>query len=1257
MRQAPDLKNAILENLRNCQTGDLLENAHALLHTLGYHSEKTVELSPNTPENFVESFVQVAGFNDEKALLNKWRTVDLIFQLTDEELNLAKVSNLRKDFDPKIYQSYLFIAIELEDDAYSRTKLVTITREVNKLFAMPVMVFFKTGSRLTISIINRRPNKRETSKDVLEKVTLIKDINLENPHRAHIDILYDLALPQLLRKRSISNFLDLHEAWQKTLDTSELNKKFYREIADWYFWAMSKVTFPDDAEKDPEIRNATSLIRLITRLIFVWFLKEKGLVPARLFDEAEMDGLLAKTDKNDSTYYKAILQNLFFATLNTEMNRDKPGSRRFVKDQYMVHTFYRYRRYFKDPDAALKLFEDIPFLNGGLFECLDRKGDDGNEIRIDCFSENPKHETRLQVPDELFFGAEQTVDLSDVFGDKRRAREKVRGIIRILDSYKFTVAENTPLEEEVALDPELLGKVFENLLASYNPETKTTARKQTGSFYTPREIVNYMVDESLIAYLETKLVEYHEAQTTFAPMTPPTQKDMFGKSKPQQTKLATQKVTLTEKQKQELNDRLRQLFDYGEEGNPFSEAETDALIRAIDTCKILDPACGSGAFPMGILHRMVHLLSKLDPDNRKWRQVQKARAIRETEDAYNLGDRDERYRRLAEIEETFDINSSDYGRKLHLIENCIYGVDIQPIACQIAKLRFFISLVVEQQADPTRPNLGIRPLPNLETRFVAANTLIGLEQTSGQLEDREVEKLKAELKEVRHRHFTARTYLTKEKYRRKDKEIRERLKVLLCDALNRDIAAKIAAWNPYDQNASADFFDSEWMFGIRDGFDIVIGNPPYLESRSPGFTHALKDQLQIAVRNRWRDDARYIQRGGDLLIYFIETSIYLISTTGHIVLIIQNSWLDTEYGKALQEFLIRHTQVKAIIDSDYKYFDSQEGPNINTVISLFEGKSSSKQNIVIFARCHDDFRNVNQSLYKIDSENNTSFEIRRYSYSQDIIHQHKWGLLLGMDEVFSDLLNVISDKGLHINNIHNNHFTFGQGLNLTKNHFVDYEYIQSFPKLRNATIPILTASDGAPFRIIKTSKCIIDKSRLSTKDMRQLQSQGIKVFDSSSSRKKPPVLIMPRGIGRHYCALNDISAHSSSGVDVYCNSIKHDRKVILNLWLFLNSSIAWLIRELSGRKNLGGGMLKAEAVDLKYYPVYFDFDKHETITNILNTIESRQAIDTLEEIETPEHKEIDNIVFSFLGLSKTMQDQIVVLLKRKILERQEKSKT
>jgi hypothetical protein len=501
-KNTTELKSLIISSLSSFPNTNIKDSIVNFFQTLGYSTKLNFELDNPSPIDFLKMINQ-DDIESQKLFLEEWQSVDYLFQLTEEQIK--QVTDI-SEFNINYINSYLFLTITLKKDYYSRTQLAQITREINQLSAIPIFVTFKHGNSLTLGIIDRRPNQRDKEKDVLQKITLIKDINFIHPHRAHIEILNDFALAKIIKDNKPENFDDLHQAWRKILDTSELNKRFYREITNWYFWAIDNVTFPDGII-DESIRNATSIIRLITRLIFVWFLKEKGLISHDLFNQEKINHLLKSFTDDESTYYKAILQNLFFATLNTEMNnenlhrkfRNKAKTKGDRDQNYMIHNLYRYEDYFVKSEDFLNLCADIPFLNGGLFECLDTKEE--KVIRIDGFSD--RKDNILSIPNKLFFGHEITIDLSKNYGDKKRKKEKVQGIINIFNNYKFTIDENTPIEEEIALDPELLGKVFENLLAEYNPETETTARKQTGSFYTPREIVNYMVDESLISYLTT----------------------------------------------------------------------------------------------------------------------------------------------------------------------------------------------------------------------------------------------------------------------------------------------------------------------------------------------------------------------------------------------------------------------------------------------------------------------------------------------------------------------------------------------------------------------------------------------------------------------------------------------------------------------------------------------------------------------------------------------------------------------------------
>lgn len=568
------------------------------------------------------------------------------------------------------------------------------------------------------------------------------------------------------------------------------------------------------------------------------------------------------------------MQNLFFAMLNspiTPEGKDTISERRFRngRGDYDNNKLMRHEDLFINPDKFVELANKyVPFLNGGLFDCLDDK-DKG--IYIDAFTDRKVISDQLVIPDFLFFGDEvgKNIDLSEWYGDKKKKKVSARGIIDILKRYNFTVEENTPFDQEVSLDPELLGKVFENLLAAYNPETQTTARKQTGSFYTPREIVQYMVDESLVAHLKRTVDE-------------------------------------------DLEPEYRKLIQYTDEGPTLTDDQKRQIMQSLYECKVLDPACGSGAFPMGMLQQMVHILGQLDPNNEQWKDMMLNNAISETSEAYHNATDEERAEIVADIERSFNesINRPDYARKLYLIENCIYGVDIQPIAIQISKLRFFISLVVDQKTN-TNPvdNFGIRPLPNLEAKFVAANTLIGLEKKEATLFDsEEIKKKEKELVLAKHKIFGAKTVRTKRKYKDRVAELRVEIANMIKEAnyIRNEEALQLAEWDMFNQNASSPFFDSEWMFGINNGFDIVIGNPPYLRVQG--------------LRENYQKDSKYYEKKYksatgrfDFYVLFMECGFNMLTTNGVLSYIIPHKFINSDFGIGIRKLIYETNAMQYLV--------------------------------------------------------------------------------------------------------------------------------------------------------------------------------------------------------------------------------------------------------------------------------------------------------------------------------------------------------
>jgi hypothetical protein len=845
------MKEKIKEKIQSFDIKDFYQSSMNFFNSLGYKSDKTLPPKTGSYKEFFEYFsINENILNSKKLKLDEWNEIQFLFQFSNDELiNAGQISMFysNKINTTKAYlKSYLFISIALKEKSYTKTQLVEITRFINsdKIFQMPVLILFHYNNQLCLSVIDRRMNKRDPNKSVLEKVTLIKDIRINEPHRAHIEILNDLHLSNL----NVNNFDQLHKSFKIVLNTKELNKRFYIELSNWYFRAMNVCKFPN--EIDEKNIKEISLIRFISRILFAWFLKEKGLISDEIFTQKFYnDEIKHDTSINSSRYYKAVLQNLFFATLNCKLpDRDfQQEAQNFYNKQYMVFNKYRYKDYLENPDRFLQFFKKIPFLNGGLFECLDCENESKSRVCIDCFSNNEKFRAKVIFPDSLFFNTD-TLDFSALYNDKRKSRVAVKGLFDIFNEYKFTIDENTPIEQEIALDPELLGQTLENLLASYNPETQATARKSTGSYYTPREIVDYMVDESLIAYLSQYLKDNDE-----------TLKDMDS-----------------------LDELLRDTFAYTEKEHPFNEKEVETIIDAVFKLKMLDPACGSGAFPMGILLKMVYVLERIDPENRVWK--------RKLLD--NIPD---------EMKSYIEVNTDNFSRKLGLIWNCIYGVDIQTIAIQLTKLRFFISLIVEENVNwNNEDNFGILPLPNLETKFVAANTLIGIERPAQMLlGDNQREEIEKKIKSNRLEYFNANSRREKKRIKDKDKKLRNELaEAMKFSGFDDEVAQKIANWEPYDINHSADWFDPEYMFMVTGGFDIIIGNPPYGAKTSS--LHKL-----YYKRNYYSCQTIKNKRKGniDTYVVFIEQGLRLLGNFGILNYIVPLSITSSESNISLHNFI------------------------------------------------------------------------------------------------------------------------------------------------------------------------------------------------------------------------------------------------------------------------------------------------------------------------------------------------------------------
>ncbi|WP_375560652.1 Eco57I restriction-modification methylase domain-containing protein [Bernardetia sp. OM2101] len=659
-----------------------------------------------------------------------------------------------------------------------------------------------------------------------------------------------------------------------------LNKQFYKDISD-AFNRLTGVTehkksvnqeinlftplkLPSLTQKEATKTSKEFAVRLIGRIIFVWFLKNKvskngtPLVPT--------DWLHSKKVENTDSYYHFFLEKLFFQVLN------KPLDERI--------------------DNILENHEKIPFLNGGLFEAQeeDYYNADKNGLSTNL--------NTLVIPNYW---------ITDFF--------------QTLERYNFTIDENSLSDQEVSIDPEMLGTIFENLLGEIEAEEGSTTkskRKSTGSFYTPRPIVDYMVEESLITYLKQNTNQDEE--------------------------------------------KLRELFKEDDKQSTDFE-DREQIIDAFLNVKVLDPACGSGAFPISVLQRINFALQKIDPNA----EIFKERLVKSITNSWLR----------KKIKDDLDTSTTDYARKFHIIQNSIFGVDIQPIATEISRLRCFLTLIVEEKVDDNAENRGIRPLPNLEFKFVTANTLKGIEDNvkGMTLTSKDVYK-EVELLEDKRENYLTSNGKDKENIKQDFIILQNKIKAIENEKAIKGVEGKglkLASWKPF-KNEPCEWFDANFMFGVQDNFDIIIGNPPY------GFRNVLTKEDKVYFRKTKNIEFK----SGDSAELFIKICFdNYLKQNGILSFIIPKKSL---YGDKWEGVRMNYWKKHDLV------FIADTGKSFQNVLleATVFGVKKSKTNSLVqlsFLKKDGSFERINQLDKELIFTKFNTCQIYKGVYPKDILHK------------------------------------------------------------------------------------------------------------------------------------------------------------------------------------------------------------------------------------------------------------------------------
>lgn len=586
--------------------------------------------------------------------------------------------------------------------------------------------------------------------------------------------------------------------------------------------------------------------KLLGQIVFLYFLQKKGWLGAE-------PGVSIVQGK------RRFIQELF--------ERSRAEGKNFY-NHYLKYLFYEALAQEREDNYYERFDCQIPFLNGGLFE-----------------AQHDWHSDKIQIP-ERFFRNQDTTQSGDVG----------TGILDVFDRYNFTIKEDEPLEKEVAVDPEMLGKVFENLL----PEN---IRKGKGAFYTPRKIVHYMCQESLIHYLDQNLNIYEapsqEAGSIQSARLDPNEGSLrqrvLTEGRPRikvpRTDLETfiRRGYLFLENDRRVTEAGKETRDYFYKTPQTVRAHVNEIDKLLADIRICDPAVGSGAFPLGLLHEIVQarLLVQLFKENK--------------------GDQ-----------------LTPYQLKRHTIEQSIYGVDIDASAIDIARLRLWLSMIVDEEVYD-----DISALPNLDYKLVHGDSLVGIPEDMVRNH-----KLEEEIVALKQRFIH---------------ETEDAIKKQLRQSINQKIkhflkTAESFANHPIDFDYRL-FFSEVWV--EKGGFDVVIGNPPYVQ---------IQKYSGKPIQEYWKmQNYDSFTKTGDLYCLFYEKGYRILRKKGVLAFITSNKWMRAAYGKSLRVFFRKNTSIHQLID----FGDSPIFSEATTYTNILLFERSTEKNDPEIWDLSSKYRNAN----------------------------------------------------------------------------------------------------------------------------------------------------------------------------------------------------------------------------------------------------------------------------------------------------------